>query len=223
MKLKIAIIDDDYLIVDLMSTFFLQQKKPYEIVFTATTATEGLEKLQSSATQPQIILLDLKMPGLNGVELTKLLKEKYPTIDIIIISSHYQDNFLSFMIKHGCAAFLPKGITLSILCQVILEVSKNSIYLLPEQVKVLRQQIATATVTPDLSHYGITERELEVIKLIALQKTAKEIGEILFIAPRTVEGHKNNLFTKTGTKNIAGLIIFAAQKKLINIEDILLL
>lgn len=223
MKLKIAIIDDDYLIVDLMRTFFLQQQEPYEIVFTATSATEGLDKLQSSPTQPQIILLDLKMPGINGVELTKLIKDKYPNIDIIIISSHYQDSFLSFMIKHGCAAFLPKGITLSILCQVIAEVNKHSIYLLPEQVNVLRQQIASATVAPDLSNYGITERELEVIRLIAMQKTAKEIGEILFIAPRTVEGHKNNLFAKTGTKNIAGLIIFAAQKKLIQIEDILVL
>lgn len=223
MKLKIAIIDDDYLIVDLMRTFFLQQQEFYEIVFTATSATEGFDMLHSSPAHPQIILLDLKMPGVNGVELAQLLKEKYPAIHIIIISSHYQDNFLSFMIKHGCAAFLPKGITLSLLLEVIVEVSRHSIYLLPDQVKVLRQQIAAATVAPDLSHYGITERELEVIKLIAMQKTAKEIGEILFIAPRTVEGHKNNLFAKTGTKNIAGLIIFAAQKKLIHIEDILLL
>lgn len=223
MKLKIGIIDDDYLIVDLMKTFFTQLQQSYEVIFTATLGSEALEILQDIPTLPDLLLLDMKMPGINGIELTQILKEQYPTIHIIIISSHYQDNFLSFMIKHGCAAFLPKGIALNQLIHIIEAVSKHGFYLLPNQVKVLRQQIATATVPPDLSNYGITERELEIVKLIAMQKTAKEIGEILFIAPRTVEGHKNSLFAKTGTKNIAGLIIFAIQKKLIQMDDILML
>ncbi|WP_312334512.1 response regulator transcription factor [Sphingobacterium sp.] len=219
MCIKLAIIDDDCLLVELMHRF-LRQQNLFNVTFSSSQSKEALDLLSQENMRPDILLLDLKMPELNGVDMLKIIKETYPGITIMIISSHYQDNHLSYMIQQGVAAFLPKGISLDILVRVIKSVDQHGFYLLPSQIDVLRNQVGHATIAPDFSTYGITEREIEILKLIAHQKTAKEIAEILFIAPRTVEGHKNNLFSKTGTKNIAGLVIFGIQKGLINLSEI---
>ena len=85
----------------------------------------------------------------------------------------------------------------------------------------IRDQLSSKSRRPILDPKNLlTERELDVLKLICRQKTAQEIGKELFVAKRTVEGHKNNLFAKTGTKNMAGLVIYAIQNELINIKDI---
>lgn len=221
MTLKLALIDDDFLLLDLMQQF-LRQQQGFEVLFTACGGQEALEQLSQHSSLPALILLDLKMPDMNGLDLLLQLKNLYPALAVIIISSHYQAHNLSYMIQHGVAAFLPKGVSLSLLLRVIQEVHRHGFYLLPEQVETLRHQVAQATVAPDLSNYGLTAREIEVLKLIAHQKTAKEIAEKLFIAARTVEGHKNNLFAKTGTKNIAGLVIFGIQTKIIRLDEIIL-
>ena len=222
MKIKIGIVDDDYLIVDLM-TRFLQEQENCEVLFSTTSGHQAIDFLTQTEELPHILLIDLKMEEMNGVELTQFIKQNYPELSVIIISSHYQDSFLSFMIKNGVAAFLPKGISLSKLIEVINEVNKHGFYLLPSQVKVLREQIPLSSSASLYLTDGITEREIEVLKLIAMQKTAKEIGELLFISTRTVEGHKNNLFLKTRTKNIAGLVLYAIQKKMLNPQDIFII
>lgn len=222
MKIKIGIVDDDYLIVDLM-TKFLQEQQNCDILFSKTSGQEAIDFLAQAEELPHILLIDLKMKEMNGVELTQFIKHNYPELSVIIISSHYQDSFLSFMIKHGVAAFLPKGISLSKLIDVINEVNKHGFYLLPTQIEVLRNQIPLSNSAAQFLSEGITEREIEILKLIAMQNTAKEIGELLFISTRTVEGHKNNLFLKTGTKNIAGLVLYAIQKKILNPQDIFII
>lgn len=219
MRTRLAIIDDDYLLIELMHRF-LQEQNLFDVTFSNTQSKEALDLLTQENMRPDILLLDLKMPEINGVDMLKIIKETYPCITVIIISSHYQDNHLSYMIQHGVAAFVPKGISLAILLRVIKGVREHGFYLLPAQIDVLRNQVAHATTAPDFSTHGMTEREIEILKLIAQQKTAKEIAKILFIAPRTVEGHKNNLFSKTGTKNIAGLVIFGIQKGMINLNEI---
>jgi len=219
-SILIAITDDDTLIAKLLENF-LNANGNFKILFTAGSGNELILNLNNVSPLPDILLLDLKMKEMDGIEVTKHLKIHFPTIKIIIISSHYQRSFMGFMFKTGACAFLPKGISPSILTNVILTVHEKGFYFMEEQMEIIREQISSKAPKPILDdESGLSEREIQVLRLISQQKTAKAIGEILFITPRTVEGHKNNLFVKTGAKNITGLLIYAIQRNIIKVEDL---
>ncbi|WP_116789664.1 response regulator transcription factor [Flavobacterium psychrotrophum] len=219
-NISIAITDDDALIVSLLENY-LQTCPDIDVVFTATSGEQLLEKLSTAAIMPQIVLLDLRMNGMDGIAVAERLKIDYSYVRIIVISSHYQKSFMGFMIKTGVAAFLPKGISPLELVEIIRAVNKHGYFFKDDQLDALRAQITTKAPRPVLQQEELlSERETEVLRLICLQKTAKEIGDELFITQRTAEGHKNNLFTKTGAKNIAGLVIYAIQNQIIRVEDL---
>ncbi|MCO6149579.1 response regulator transcription factor [Flavobacterium sp. NRK1] len=219
-NITIAITDDDALIVSLLEGY-LQSIEGIEVLLTANSGEQLLNLLSEAPALPQIILLDLKMSGMDGIEVTQHLKDNYPDIKVIVISSHYQRLFMGFMLKTGVAAFLPKGISPLELIDIIRIVQKQGYYFKDDQMEALREQIPAKAPKPLLQDEELlSEREIDVLKLICQQKTAKEIGEILFITQRTAEGHKNNLFVKTGAKNIAGLVIYAIQQDIIRIEEL---
>ncbi len=218
--ITIAITDDDALIVNLLQGY-LQSIDGLEVVLTANSGEELLAALPGMPVQPHIVLLDLKMSGMDGIEVTQQLKENYPDSKVIVISSHYQKLFMGFMLKTGVAAFLPKGISPVELVEIIRIVDKQGYYFKDDQLDVLRQQIPAKVPKPVLQEEELlSEREVDVLKLICQQKTAKEIGELLYITQRTAEGHKNNLFAKTGAKNIAGLVIYAIQQGIIRVDEL---
>lgn len=219
-NISIAITDDDALIVSLLQGY-LQGIDGLDVVVTANSGEELLSRLSESDTYPDIVLLDLKMSGMDGIEVTHQLKENYPDIKVMVISSHYQKLFMGFMLKTGVAAFLPKGISPVELVDIIRLVDKQGYFFKDDQLAVLREQIPAKVPKPVLQEEELlSEREVEVLKLICQQKTAKEIGELLYITQRTTEGHKNNLFAKTGAKNIAGLVIYAIQQDIIRVEEL---
>jgi DNA-binding NarL/FixJ family response regulator len=219
-NITIAITDDEALIVSLLEGY-LQSIEGIEVLLTANSGEQLLNLLSEAPALPQIILLDLKMSGMDGIEVTQHLKDNYPDIKVIVISSHYQRLFMGFMLKTGVAAFLPKGISPLELIDIIRIVQKQGYYFKDDQMEALREQIPAKAPKPLLQDEELlSEREIDVLKLICQQKTAKEIGEILFITQRTAEGHKNNLFVKTGAKNIAGLVIYAIQQDIIRIEEL---
>ncbi len=219
-NIQIAITDDDDLIVKLLEDY-LNNCENFKVVFTAFNGEDLIEKLNKpDALLPDVLLLDLKMKGMNGIETMEYLKNHFPSIKIIVISSFYQDSFLGFMFKTGASAFLPKGITPSHLQEIIKTVNSSSIYFTSEQTELIRKQVSEKNPRPTLFTTELSTREIEVLKLICLQNTAKEISSILFISPKTVEGHKNNIFIKTGAKNIAGLVIYAIQNNILNIDEI---
>lgn len=216
----IAITDDDSLIAQLLESY-LSTCPNFKVLFTANNGLDLIEKLKTATALPHILLLDLKMEGMDGVETTQYIKANHPEIKIIVISSHYQNTFLGFLFKTGASAFVPKGISPVLLKEIIIRVHETGVYFMEDQIESMREQISSKSPKPDLNDENdLSEREIDVLKLICMQKTAKEIGETLFITTRTVEGHKNNLFAKTGAKNIAGLVIYAVQHNIINIHDL---
>ncbi len=219
----IAIVDDETLIVSLLSAFF-DKNEGTKVVFQAESGEQLIDYLKDSINvMPHILLLDINMRGLSGIETMPIIKELSPDIHVIVMSSHYKKNFTGFMLKTGVAAFLPKGISPFKLKEIVEEVSEKGFYFLPEQLAVVRNQISgrSPKIVLDV-HNTLTERELEVLKLICRQNTAKEIGETLCITQRTVEGHKKNLFSKTNTKNTAGLVIFAVQNNIIDLDNFII-
>lgn len=219
MVIQIAIVDDEELITTLLADYFSKYEE-FKVLYTASSGEEIIELLQKNKPIPDIILLDLQMSGMDGMEAASKLKMEHPDIKIVIISSHYKKSFMGYMLKLGVNAFLPKGIAPSILASAILEVQAKGFYFMNEQVEVMRNQISSNVPEPALTtEESLSDREIDVLKLICQQLTAQQIAEKLFITKRTVEGHKSNLLLKTGAKNTAGLVVYAIQKAIISIDD----
>jgi len=219
--MNLAILDDDYLIVNLLSSFF-KNNEGIQVVFDATDGYQLYKYLdQENNERIDILLLDLKMKTVDGLEVLKHVKLKNKDLKVIVISSHYQDNSIGFMVKEGVSAFLPKGISPFELLEVVKQVDQTGFYFNPKQISILREQISSRVPKPVIEEEEtLTDREKEIMKLLCQQKTAKEIGEMLFITQRTVEGHKNNIFAKVGVRNVAGLIVYALQKQIVTLEEL---
>ncbi len=217
--LNLALVDDDKLVVELLKNFFTKNT-PIKVNLIAHDGETFIQKLQNSVDHPDIVLLDLRMENMNGIDTMAVLKQDFPELKIIVLSSHYKRSFIGFILKSGANAFIPKDTGLDELQDIIEEVHQKGHYFLPEQIDAIREQILTNAPKPVLDKRKLlSEREIEILKLICLQLTAKEIGEKLFITQRTVEGHKNRILLKTGVKNTAGLVIYSVQHKLIDPEE----
>ncbi|OJV51463.1 MAG: two-component system response regulator [Bacteroidetes bacterium 43-16] len=220
-KISVAITDDDQLVSGLLRSF-IEQSGKYRVLFTASDGHDLIAKLgEGPAAIPDVLLLDLRMKGMNGVEAIAHLKIHFPEIKIIVVSSYYQHSFIGFLFKTGAAAFVPKGVAPDYLEDVIAKVYRQGIFFTEEQLENIRTQISSRSPQPVLDKDAeLSRREVEVLRLICMQKTAKEIGELLFISTKTVEGHKNSLFLKTDVKNVVGLVIYALQHNLITLEEL---
>lgn len=221
--IHIAIVDDDTLIVQLL-TDFLQQQNNFTVTLTTNNGNSFLRQLKEVKKTPDIVLLDLRMKDGNGIQTIDALMLHYPQLKIIVISSYYKASSIGYMLKLGVHAFIPKETDKKDLIHIIQEVSNKDRFFTTDQIEVLRKQISNKTP----KHYTSTKetlstRELDVLQLICQQYTAKQIAEKLFITSKTVEAHKSNLLLKTGVKNTAGLIIYAVQNQLVDVNDIVLL
>ncbi len=215
------IVDDESLIVALLCDFFSLHDK----IIVSSVAYDGdevLKVLEQADELPDVILIDLQMKRMNGIECINQIKTNFPGIRIIVVSSHYQSNFMGYMMKLGVHAFLPKGILPKQLSIAIGEVMERGFFFLEEQIETMRIQLRTNTPEPVFSsEEALSEREIEILQLICQQYSTQQIADKLFITKRTVEGHRSNLLLKTSAKNSAGLVIYAIRKKLIDIDQCL--
>lgn len=217
---KVAIVDDDLIIVSLLKDF-LQADEAFDVVFAHIDGYELLKAIDEQQIDVDILLLDLKMKTIDGLALMEELRKRGVGFKIIVMSSHYQQSTVGFMTKQGVAAFLPKGTAPHELKKIIKHVGLYGFYFDNNQLESIRESISSSAPSPNIKDDDdLSEREIEVLKLLCQQKSAKEIGELLFISQRTVEGHKSNLFLKTGAKNVAGLIVYSLQKGIFKLEEL---
>ncbi|HEY4618253.1 MAG TPA: response regulator transcription factor [Flavobacterium sp.] len=212
--IKIVLVDDEILFRKGVF-FLLDREKNIEIIAEASNGVELVTFLNENENHPDIVIMDLKMPLLNGVEATKILHKEYPQIKIIALTSYDSSSFIANMINVGAVSYLVKNSTPQELLKTINEVAVKGFYYNEKVLKVIQQTISSSKNSKSaLNNNYLTNREIEVLQLICEQKTTAEIGEKLFISPRTVEGHRNNLLLKTESKNSAGLVVYAIQNEI---------
>jgi len=215
-NLNLALVDDDKLVVELLKNFFTKETH-ISINIIAHNGHNFIKQLRNNKILPDIVLLDLRIQKMNDIDTMAILRKDFPNIKIIILSSHYKPAFIGFILKSGANAFIPKNTGLNNLLKIIDEVYIKGHYFSPNQVEIIREQLLTNVPKPTLEEKQLlSEREMDVLKLICSRCTAREIGEKLFITQRTVEGHKNRILLKTGVKNTAGLVIYSIQNNIIN-------
>lgn len=220
-KIKLILADDEVLFRKGV-LFLLEREENFEIIYEASNGNEVIEFLKFSKELPDIILMDLKMPGINGVEATKIIHNKFPSIKIIALSSYNTKSFIANMIDVGASSYLVKTASPKEMIHTIKEVADKGFYYNETVIEVIQENSLSnknnnKTV---LDEDFLTAREKEVMLYLCKQLNATEIGDLLFISPRTVEGHRNNLLLKTNSKNIAGLVVFAIQNKIIDLKEI---
>jgi DNA-binding NarL/FixJ family response regulator len=217
-KIKIILVDDEVLFRKGIY-FLLQREENIEIIFEASNGDELIDYLKKNDAHPDIILMDLKMPLLNGVEATKIIRNDFPEIKIIALTSYNTDSFISNMIKIGASSYLLKNATPTEMISTINQVFEKGFFYNETIFEIInRQNISNFKPKSQFTEISLTTREREVLELICQQMSAVEIAEKLFISTRTVEGHRNNLLLKTEAKNIAGLVVFAIQNNIVLIE-----
>jgi DNA-binding NarL/FixJ family response regulator len=216
--IKIILVDDEVLFRKGIS-FLLTREKNIEVLFEASNGLELMEFLKADNPKPDIIIMDLKMPFLNGIEATKIIRRDFPDIKIIALTSYDSKSFIANMVDVGAVSYLVKNTTPQELFATINEVAEKGFYYSDYVLNIIQKDIVSNKKTKcSFDTNFITSRELEVLQLICKQKSTVEIGEKLFISPRTVEGHRNNLLLKTESKNIAGLVVFAIQHELVSLD-----
>jgi len=220
-KITIAIADDELLFRQGLISI-LNKEKNLDILFDAQNGNDLMDQLRNTKQLPKLVITDLKMPGLNGVETTKLIRKEFPDIKIIALTSYFSKPFIINMISIGAVAYLAKNSTPKLMLTTINEVAEKGFYYDEQIMKFIHEGLLNNDNQVKKSRFDVsyfTKREKEVLELICKQFTTNEIGEKLFISPRTVDGHRNNLLLKTESKNVAGLVVYAIQNKLVNLEE----
>lgn len=181
---------------------------------------DKLEKLDSAGVQPDVLLLDLNMPEMNGIEAAKVIREKYPDLKFIVLSSYYSKAFIVNMIELGAAGYLAKNSAPEDMEHTIREVAAKGFFYDQKVMEVIRESMVKKTRPQLRVPFGIdiSDREREVLQLICEEYTTPEIAEKLFISPRTVDGHRNNLLQKMDCRNTAGLVVVAIQQGLVDVK-----
>lgn len=212
-KKTIALVDDHGLFLKGLSSL-LKEYEEIDILFQATDGKDLLDKLK--AKQPHVILLDIRMPVMDGIEALRHVRQKYPNIKVIMLTQHNEEQMIYHLMEKGANGFLPKDADIEVVVDAIYAVVDNGYYFNERISKALAKGASSmkkAMLPFNVS--ALSEREIEVVKLICKQMTVKEIADFLCLSPRTIETYKENIFQKTGAKNNVGIVFYALQYELL--------
>jgi len=174
----------------------------------------ALEKIESK--QYDIVFLDIEMPELSGIETTKIIKDKYPEVKIIILTSHQYNSKVIELIDMGISAYLLKNTDKQELINAIEKVIDGDLYLSKDVYDVYAKHLIYNTPKSE-NDYHLTEREIEIIKLLCQQLSANEIAEKLFISEQTVKNHRYRIMKKLDTNSVIGIVVFAIRNQIFTI------
>ena len=209
-KINLAIIDDHQIVLDGIQSL-LKGNKEINVLIETTDPEEMLQLLKQ--IEIDVLLTDVLMPKMSGDELSKIVKERFPQIKILALSMSGQGDMVNQMIHDAnIAGYVLKNIGQQELVTAIKKIASGGIYFSEE---VLNEMMKDDVRKKDLVEVHLTAREIEIIKLIESEKSNKEMAAILFLSERTVETHRKNIFRKTKTNNIIGLIKYAYEHKII--------
>jgi len=212
-QIKIVIADDHHILLDGLKAM-LQKHKDIEIAGLYSNGHDLFDDLRN--TNPDIAIVDINMPGLNGHELTLKIKEFYPHIHIITLSMHDDAAHIMEMIEAGVSGYLLKNVNDKDLVEAIHAVYNGKLYFSSEvSEKITSMVINQQRKLSQPKEAQLTERELEILKLIADEYSNADIAKTLFISERTVETHRKNMLRKTNNKSIVGLLKYAIENQLL--------
>jgi DNA-binding NarL/FixJ family response regulator len=213
--IKIFIVDDHQIVRDGLRAL-IQRELDMKIIGEAASYEELEKNIQIE--EPDIMLLDISLPDISGIEITKIYKLKYPNIRIIILSMYMNEEFILGAVHEGVYGYLPKNTTRKELIDAIRKVNEFNQYFPPEISSIIVKQYVKKSKmesTPENKLSLLSIRETEILKLYSEGYSNKEIADKLFISIRTVESHKNHIMQKLELKSNVDLVKFAIKNNIV--------
>lgn len=208
--IKVAIADDHALFRAGVKTA-LSTKKDVELVAEAENGMQLLNLLKH--IEPDVILLDIQMPIMDGIATLPEIRKSYPQVKVIILSMHNDHSMISKLMEIGANSYLTKNSDSETIYQAIKTCYEQEFFFNELTNKALLTGLRTRKTEPDaLIDAQLSDKEIRILKLMCEEKTTKEIADIVDISPRTVEAIRDKLKTKTGAKSMAGLVMYAVKK-----------
>lgn len=216
-KIKLALVDDHDIVRHGLK-LLLENEEQIEILFEASDGTTFFENLENSL--PDVVLLDISLPDISGIEITKRLSAEYPGVFVLILSMYTDEDFVINAVKAGAKGYLPKNSKREELIEAIKTVRSGDEYF-SKQISETMARSYINKVKDDKEPDPLallTEREHEILKYVVEGFSNSEISAKLFISVRTVETHKTRILQKLGVKSTVELVKFAIKNKIINIS-----
>ncbi|MBN1414011.1 MAG: response regulator transcription factor [Bacteroidales bacterium] len=213
-KVNVFLVDDHKLFREGLK-LLLQNLEEVNEIWEAATGEEFLEKLQEK--QPELVLMDIEMPILNGIDATSRALARYPDLKIIGLSMYGDEEYFQQMIDAGACGFLLKNSDFSEVKRAVTNVLQGNNYFTEEILYRFVNKFKTKQASQPETEVTLSDREKEVLMLICKGLSNQEIADQLFISKRTVDHHRASLMTKTNTNNAASLVVYAVKHKLVEI------
>jgi DNA-binding NarL/FixJ family response regulator len=213
-NIKIAIADDYTIYRDGLKVG-LATDENLEVILEAADGEDLVKGIETN--RPDVIIMDLKMPVMDGMEATKIIKKKYPDIKIVVVTMYDDEKFVIHLMEIGANGYLLKNADAEEIRKAVYSVHETGYYFNNVVSNaLLKKLVIKGNIKPSFNEgVQLTEREQDVLKLICAEKTAAEMGQQLFLSPRSVEGIRQRLIDKVGVRNTAGLVMFAVKNGMI--------
>lgn len=213
-NIKVLLVDDHKIVRDGIK-LMLEPQAGIDVVAEAEDGDQVEKVLEETAVD--VVVMDINMPGLNGIKTTKMVKDRDPDIKVLALTMSSDDSHIRQMVQAGASGYIMKSAGRDELTAAIHDVMAGKHYFSDQATQSIMMDLVKnkgKSSAPDPIH--ITDRELEVLQMIVKEHTNQEIAEKLYISPRTVDAHRRNLLQKTGARNTAGLVKYAFQNGLVN-------
>jgi len=213
-----VLLSDDHRIMREGLRSLLEKEPDIELVGEAEDGRSTLEL--ASKLKPQVVVMDISMPDLNGIDATRKLLEKLPSVKVLALSMHTDQRFIEGMLRAGATGYLPKDCASEELIRAIRTVLSNQTYLSPSIADVVRRDYLSQRRGADISvSYVLTEREREVLQLMAEGKNTKEIASRIQVSVKTIETFRQHIMQKLNLHSLAELTKYAIREGLTSLED----
>lgn len=204
---RIVVVDDHTLLSQAISGL-VNSFEEFEVLYTCKNGKELIDQLRFPDKHPDIILMDVNMPIMDGIETTAYLQEHHPHILVLALSVEEDDHTILKMIRAGAKGYLLKDTEKSVLEKALKELASNGYYHTNTVSKLLVKSLEGSSADT------LKEREIEFIKHACTEMTYNEIAAVMFLSPKTVQGYRDSVFSKLNLKNRTGLVIYALKKGL---------
>lgn len=211
--IKLIIADDHQIFIDGLKALLIQDDR-FHVIGEVTNGQDLLVLL--TTLQVDIIIMDINMPYINGVEATREIAKLYPAIRILILTLYNKKEFIAQTIAAGASGYILKNCSKNELVEALLSINANNSYFSKGVTEVIMNDMKDGRNLRADPLSVLSKREVEVLKLISQEYSTKEISSLLSISEHTVDTHRKNLLSKINAKNIAGLVRFAIENNIIH-------
>lgn len=214
-----VLLTDDHAVVRQGTRQLLERESDIEVVGEAADGAEAVRMVE--LLNPDVVVMDVRMPGMGGGEATKLIKQKFPHVEVLVMTGYEDDDFVFKLLEAGASGYLLKTAPIKALVKAIHEVAAGQSSLDPAIARKVLRQFSEGTPRRKQEEFyeALTDREQEVLRLLAEGKTNKEIAEVLIISDRTVQTHLSNIFSKMGVSTRTEAVLEAIRRKWLTLDQ----